>query len=69
MLYVKAFKREFVSIMKGRSPVLAVDDIYGHPLNTIVGMGAFDNASAEDCKQVSKLIIVLKGNIIHQATH
>lgn len=36
--YVKLCRPDFVKIMGGKSPVLAIDDVHGRPLCTIVGM-------------------------------
>jgi hypothetical protein len=52
--YVKVFRKDFVKIMGGNNPVLAIDDINGRPLNTIVGMGAFDTSDVVSCKEFAK---------------
>jgi len=41
MAYVH-FSGDYIRIMDGKNPVLAIDDLHGKPLCTIVGMGAFD---------------------------
>jgi hypothetical protein len=40
--YVRIFRKNYARIMGGKNPVLAIDNIHTRPLNTIVGMGAFD---------------------------
>lgn len=53
ILYVKLFRKDFVRIMSGKNPVLAIDDIHGRPLCTIVGYGAFEGAKAEHMIQIA----------------
>lgn len=52
--YVKLFRPDIVKIMGGKSPILASDNLHVRPLCTIVGFGAFDGCSVEQCKVFAK---------------
>jgi len=73
MLYVKMFKKDIVRIMKGKNPVLAIDDIHTRPLCTIVGYGAFEGANAEHMIQIARNCVddtnPVTGELLHPETH
>jgi len=67
--YVKVFRKDFVKIMDGNNPVLAIDDIHGRPLCTIVGMGAFDTSDVESCKEFAKNSVYAVDPKTHKLFH
>lgn len=72
MLYVKLFRKDFVRIMTGKNPVLAIDDVNSRPLCTIVGYGAFDGANVEHMVQVTSQCVNACDDtkqLLHPETH
>lgn len=71
--YVKLFRRDIVRIMTGKNPVLAIDDVTGRPLNTIVGYGAFEGASVEHMVKITSNCVEechpVTKQLLHPETH
>lgn len=73
IIYVKLFRKDIVKIMSGKNPVLAIDDVNGRPLNTIVGYGAFEGAKEEHMVKVTSNCVEevdpVTKQLLHPETH